>query len=125
METNTALVTNPTQSLLEEFTGGSDGSVEMMIGVGLVKDSDAVFFQYMGEEQQPTALMMPSGRPLTRLANVTLAGIDVADDIGEFKSTKLNLFLQSSQGRCDADLWSYHHLVSVRAQRAYGAVQQL
>ena len=43
--------------------------------------------------------MMPSGRPLTRLANVTLAGIDIADDIGEFKSTKLNLFLQSSQGR--------------------------
>ena len=26
-------------------------------------------------------------------------GIDVADDIGEFNSTKLNLFLQSSQGR--------------------------
>ena len=43
--------------------------------------------------------MLPSGRPLTRLANVTLAGIDIADDIGEFKSTKLNLFLQSTQGR--------------------------
>ena len=71
----------------------------MMIGIGLVKDSEAVFFQYLGEEQTPSALMMPSGRPLTRLANVTLAGIDVADGIGEFNSTKLNLFLQSSQGR--------------------------
>ena len=95
----TNLATYDNAALVTEFAGGSSTDVSMMIGIGLVKDSEAVFFQYLGEEQTPSALMMPSGRPLTRLANVTLAGIDVADDIGEFKSTKLNLFLQSSQGR--------------------------
>ena len=95
----TNLATYDNAALVSEFAGGTSTDVSMMIGIGLVKDSEAVFFQYLGDEQTPSALMMPSGRPLTRLANVTLAGIDVADDIGEFKSTKLNLFLQSSQGR--------------------------
>ncbi len=97
--TTTAITPVDNTALLAEFSGGGSTDVSMMIGIGLVKDSEAVFFQYLGDEQTPSALMMPSGRPLTRLANVTLAGIDVADDIGEFKSTKLNLFLQSSQGR--------------------------
>lgn len=97
--TNSAITPVDNSALLAEFSGGSNTDVSMMIGIGLVKDSEAVFFQYLGDEQTPSALMMPSGRPLTRLANVTLAGVDVADDIGEFKSTKLNLFLQSSQGR--------------------------
>ena len=95
----TNLATYDNAAMVAEFAGGTSTDVSMMIGIGLVKDSEAVFFQYLGEEQTPSALMMPSGRPLTRLANVTLAGIDIADDIGEFKSTKLNLFLQSSQGR--------------------------
>ena len=29
---------------------GAESSVDMMIGIGLVKDTDAVFFQYLGEE---------------------------------------------------------------------------
>ena len=86
----TNLATYDNAALVTEFAGGTSTDVSMMIGIGLVKDSEAVFFQYLGDEQTPSALMMPSGRPLTRLANVTLAGIDVADDIGEFKSTKLN-----------------------------------
>jgi len=97
--TNTAITPTDNTALLSEFSGGSSTDVAMMIGVGLVKDTEAVFFQYLGDEQQPSALMLPSGKPLTRLANVTLAGIDIAEDVGEFKSTKLNLFLQSSQGR--------------------------
>ena len=97
--TTTAITSVDNSALLAEFSGGSSTDVSMMIGIGLVKDSEAVFFQYLGDEQTPSALMLPSGRPLTRLANVTLAGIDIADDIGEFKSTKLNLFLQSTQGR--------------------------
>ena len=97
--TTTAITPVDNSALLAEFSGGGTTDVAMMIGIGLVKDSEAVFFQYLGEEQTPSALMMPSGRPLTRLANVTLAGIDIADGIGEFNSTKLNLFLQSSQGR--------------------------
>ena len=100
MTNETAIVTNPAVSnLISEFTGGSASDIEMMIGIGLVKDSDAVFFQYMGEEQQPQALMLPSGRPLTRLANVRLHSIDIAENVGEFNSTKLNINLQSNQGR--------------------------
>ena len=77
----------------------TEPTVDMMIGIGLVKDTDAVFFQYLGEEQQPAALMLPSGKPCTRLPHVTLTGIDIAEEVGQFKSTKLNLFVTSSGGR--------------------------
>jgi len=89
--TNNAIVPTTTE-ILSEFTGGSTSEVAMMIGVGVVKDSDAVFFQYVGQEQPPQALTMPSsGRPLTRLANVRLTGISIAEGVGEFNSIKLNL----------------------------------
>jgi len=88
-------------SVLAEFVGGGgmEQDIAMMIGVGVVKDSDAVFFQYLGEEQSPAALTVPTnGKPLTNLRNVRLVGIDIADGVGQFNSTKLNLFLESSQG---------------------------
>ena len=89
----------PTSSVLSEFTGGAQPDIAMMIGIGLVKESDAVFFQYLGEESKPMALTVPtSGRPLTYLRNVTLSGIEIAEEVGEFKSTKLNLYLESAQG---------------------------
>lgn len=87
-----------TTSIVAEFAGGSQSDVSMMIGIGLVKDSEGVFFQYLGDEQAPSALMLPSGKPLTRMANVRVVGVDIADNVGEFKSTKLNLFLESSGG---------------------------
>ena len=77
----------------------ADSTVDMMIGIGLVKDTDAVFFQYLGEEQQPAALMLPSGKPCTRLPHITVTGVDIAEEVGQFKSTKLNLFVTSSAGR--------------------------
>ena len=70
----------------------------MMIGIGLVKDSDHVFFQYVGDEQPAQALSYPSGKPVTRMANVRLNGIEIIDGFGEFNATKLNLFLESSAG---------------------------
>ncbi len=71
----------------------------MMIGVGIVKDSDAVFFQYVGDDQEPRALTLPtSGKPVYRFQNVRLVGIDIAEDIGKFNSTKLNVYLESSAG---------------------------
>ena len=78
---------------------GSESTVDMMIGIGLVKDTDAVYFQYLGEEQQPAALMLPSGKPCTRLPHVTVTGVEIAEEVGQFKSTKLNLYLTSSAGR--------------------------
>ena len=97
--TTSAITPIDNSALLAEFAGGSSSDVAMMIGIGLVKDTDAVFFQYLGEEQTPSALMLPSGKPLTRLANVRLAGIDIAEEVGEFKSTKINIYLESSQGK--------------------------
>jgi len=84
---------------VSELVADQPSSIDMMIGIGLVKDTDAVYFQYLGEEQSPTALMLPSGKPCTRLPHVTLTGIEIAEDIGEFNSTKLNLFVTSSAGR--------------------------
>ena len=94
----TSALSVDTTSVLAEFAGGQSSDIAMMIGIGLVKDSEAVFFQYVGDEQTPQALMLPSGKPLTRMGNVRLAGISIAEDIGEFKSTKLNLILESNAG---------------------------
>lgn len=90
--------TNNINALVTEFAGGAASDISMMIGVGLVKDTDAVFFQYLGEGVEPMALVQNSGRPLTRLGNVKLAGISIAEDVGEFNSTKLNVVLESSAG---------------------------
>ena len=91
--------TVPSTSVLAEFVSSVRDDIAMMIGVGLVKDSDAVFFQYLGEDQTPRALTVPtSGKPVYNLVNVRLVGIDVADDIGEFKSSKINLMIESSAG---------------------------
>ena len=88
---------NATTDVLAELTQQNSTNVEMMIGVGLVKDSDAVFFQYVGEKDHQ-ALMLPTGKPMTRIQNVKLVGISVADDIGEFKASKLNVFLSTAAG---------------------------
>ena len=97
-------MTTTTQSsaLATELIGdmvSQGSSVDMMIGIGLNKESDAVFFQYLGEDTVPHALMLPSGKPLSRLVNVRLVGLTIAEEVGAFKSTKLNVYLESTQGR--------------------------
>ena len=96
-QVSTAPLTTDTSTIVSEF-GGSANNVEMMIGVGLVKDSEAVFFQYLGEDQTPAALMLPSGKPLTRMQSVQVTGISIAEDVGEFNSTKLNLYVTTGRG---------------------------
>ena len=92
LQDNTAIVS-------DLVAGGQQSDVSMMIGVGVNKDSDAVFFMYRGDDQEPVALTIPtSGKPLTRLGNVKVTGISIAEDIGTFKSTKLNLFLTTNSG---------------------------
>jgi len=85
-------------ALIAELVSEAASDIDMMIGVGLVKDSDAVYFQYIGDKDTQ-ALMLPTGKPLTRLQNVKLTGISIAEDIGEFNSTKINLYLTTNQGR--------------------------
>lgn len=99
MTVTTAPTSNALATELITEMVGSSSSVDMMIGIGLNKESDAVFFQYLGEEQTPSALMLPSGKPLTRLANVRLVGLTVADNVGAFNSTKLNVYIESTAGR--------------------------
>ena len=96
---NQIVTTDATAAILGEICGGAQPEVQMMIGIGLVKDSEAVFFQYLGDDRAPQALMMPSGKPVTRISSVTLTGIDVAEGIGEFNSTKLNVFFTTGEGR--------------------------
>ena len=86
-------------SLVAELGGTAVESVEMMIGIGLVKDSEAVYFQYLGEEQAPAALVLPSGKPCTRMANIRVVGISIADGIGTENASKLNLYIETSAGR--------------------------
>ena len=92
----TTSIVSTSNTDVSDFTGGAESDVAMMIGIGLVKDSPAVFFQYLGDEQTPAGLTLASGKPVTSLKNITLAGIDVVDNVGEFNSTKLNLFLRTS-----------------------------
>jgi len=94
---STANATNNSLALVNEFAGGAASEITMMIGVGSVKDSDAVFFEYIGDKQH-RALRLQSDKPLTSLRNVTCVGLTVADNIGEFDATKLNVILQSSGG---------------------------
>ena len=100
MENQNAIVVNNAESILAEFAGGSTGTVDMMIGIGLVKDSQAVYFQYMGEGQPPQALMLPNnGKPLRNLYNVTLVNLQIEENVGEFNQTKLNIDLLTNGGK--------------------------
>lgn len=99
------IATTPVQivdssSLVAEFGGSSNIAVDVMIGVGLVKDSEAVFFQYVGDDNKQ-ALMQANGRPVTSIHPVTITGIGIADDVYKdagFSGAKLNLFLRTQNG---------------------------
>ena len=93
------ILQDTTAIVSELVAGGQQTEYNMMLGVGINKDSDAVFFVYRGDDQEPVALTLPtSGKPLTRLGNVKVTGINIAEDIGTFNSTKLNLFLTTNKG---------------------------
>lgn len=96
----TSAITTDTSALVAELGGSSDVSVDYMFGIGNVKDSDAVYFRYMGDDQL-VALVSASGRPQTRIGNVFLTGVTIADDVYKeagFAGSKLNIFLQTQSG---------------------------
>ena len=96
---STASMTDATAAIVAEVGGSSTNQVDIMIGIGLVKDSEAVFFQYVGEDGNSQALVRDNGKPVTRISPVRVVGVSVADGIGEFNSTKLNLFVETQSGR--------------------------
>ena len=88
---------NAVNALVEELSS-NDSTVDFMFGVGLVKDSEAVFFQYVGESATPQALVQANGKPVTRIGNVFLTNISIVENFGDFNQTKLNVFLKTQQG---------------------------
>jgi len=95
---STAALSTSTSAIVSEFSGGSSSNVAMFIGIGLVKDSDAVFFQYQNEGEQPVALLQPSGKHLSTLANVTLVDVSLYEPKDEYNTLKVNITLESSSG---------------------------
>jgi hypothetical protein len=95
---STAALTTSTSAIVSEFSGGTSSNVAMFIGIGLVKDSDAVFFQYQNEGEQPVALLQPSGKHLSTLANVTLVDVSIYEPGDEYNTLKVNITLESSSG---------------------------
>jgi hypothetical protein len=79
-------------------SGGEAPEIKYMIGVGVVKNSEAVLFYYIGNDEQPIPLMTKAGKPLTRLANVQLVDVAVVTGIGTKNATKLNVILEVDSG---------------------------
>ena len=90
-----------TAAIVAELGGQSTTEVSVMIGIGLVKDSDAVYFQYVGDDKTQ-ALVKDNGTPLTRISPVRFKGVSIADDIYKdagFQGSKLNVFFETQQQR--------------------------
>ena len=98
----TSIVKPDTAAIIADISsGGAAPTVDVMIGIGLQKDSEAVFFQYQGDDNVQ-ALMYDSGKPVTRIGNVYLTGLSIADDVyaeAGFSGSKLNVFVETQQGR--------------------------
>ena len=128
---STASMTDATAALVAEVGGSSSNQVDIMIGIGLVKDSEAVFFQYVGEDGNSQALVRDNGTPVTRIAPVRVVGVSVADGIGEFNSTKLNLFVETQSGRTVlltsglSTIWSQCVLTGLMGMFADGTLDAL
>ena len=78
-----------TTAIVSEFAGGQSSNVAMTIGIGLVKDSDAVYFRYADEAgEQPIALLTATGRHLSTLGNVTLVDVGLYEPGDEYKHSQ-------------------------------------
>ena len=84
---------------INEFAGGQQNDVAMMIGISTVKDSDAVYFQYVGNDQTQKAMRWDNDKPVTRFENIRLTGLSIAENIGEYEATKLNVFVDTPSGK--------------------------
>ena len=97
----TSAISVDTAAIVAEFGGQSNTLADIMIGVGVVKDSEAVYFKYEGDDET-TALMQANGKPVTRIGNVVLTGLTIDDEVYKdagFEGSKLNVMLMTQQGR--------------------------
>jgi hypothetical protein len=79
-------------------SGGEAPEINMMIGIGVVKESEAVLFHYIGNDEKPVALMTKAGKPLQRIGSVKLIDVDIVTGIGTENATKLNITVESNKG---------------------------
>lgn len=91
-------VSNPATSILAEFTSGVTTAFDMMIGVGVQKESDAVFFQYLDDKQSRALVNQATGRPVQSFQAVRIKDVEIAEEVGTFKATKLNVYVEGVEG---------------------------
>ena len=97
----TQTISADTSAIVAELCGQATTEVSVMIGIGLTKDSDAVYFQYVGDDKTQ-ALVKDNGTPLTRLTPLRFTGVSIADDVYQnsgFSGNKLNVFFETQQQR--------------------------
>ena len=93
--------TTDTSALVAEFAGSSSTSYDILVGIGLVKDSDAVFFQYKGDDKKE-ALMQSNGKPVTRIYPVQITNVKIEENPyanSGFTGCKLNIEFVTQGGR--------------------------
>ena len=126
-------MTDSALAIVAECGGSSTTEADLMIGIGLVKDSEAVYFQYLGDEQS-TALVKPNGKPVDRIGNVRLTGLSIAEDVyadAGFSGSKLNVMLETQQGRTVmltsglTTIWSQCLITSLMGLYAAGSLEHL
>ena len=133
MNMTTLNMTDSALAIVAECGGSSTTEADLMIGIGLVKDSEAVYFQYLGDEQS-TALVKPNGKPVDRIGNVRLTGLSIAEDVyadAGFSGSKLNVMLETQQGRTVmltsglTTIWSQCLITSLMGLYAAGSLEHL
>ena len=88
-------------SCLNESHRSNTTSYDILVGVGLVKDSDAVFFQYKGDDKKE-ALRQDNDKPVTRIAPVQITNVKIEENPyanSGFSGTKLNIEFVTQGGR--------------------------
>lgn len=88
-------------ALVAEFAGSSSSSYDILVGVGLVKDSEAVFFQYKGDDQKE-ALVQSNGKPVTRIYPVQITGVRIEENPysgSGFEGCKINIEFTTQGGK--------------------------
>ena len=90
-----------TSALVADFGQSSSSTYDVLVGIGLDKTSDAVFFQYKGDEQKE-ALMQKNGKPVSRIYPVQITGVKIEENPyanSGFTGCKLNIEFTTQGGK--------------------------
>lgn len=119
--------------LVAEFAGSSSSTYDILVGVGLVKDSEAVFFQYKGDDQKE-ALVQPNGKPVTRIYPVQITGVRIEENPyagSGFEGAKINIEFSTQGGKTVCltsgltTMWAQCMLISLSGLMQAGGLNHL